>query len=59
MTSDITRAAEILEEYAQLLREMNTIDGEWPVALDEYTDNAKRDHDEYLVLANRLRKAVF
>ena len=56
--SDITRAAEILDEYATLLFEMNTVDGEWPVALDEYTDNAKRDCEEYRALANRLRKAL-
>lgn len=58
MTSDLARAAEILEEEADLLHETHTVDGRWPDN-DDWDVEAHRRHDEYKALANRLRKAVF
>jgi hypothetical protein len=53
--SDLTRAAEILEEEATTIRECEQVNGEWPDG-DEWSIAAHRRHDEYLALANRLRK---
>lgn len=63
MKSDLERAAEILDEYAQLLTIRAVRDsragrrdhGEW-IGFDHIDREAGHDHDEYRALANRLRK---
>jgi len=55
MTSDLERAADVIEDYARLLFESHTVSGQW-VASDEIGRRALAEHDEYRALANRLRK---
>lgn len=57
MKPDMIRAAEILDEEAVTIRECETVNGHWHDS-DEYSRAAHARHDEYVALANRLRKAM-
>lgn len=56
--SDLTRAAQIIDEYADLLADSHMVDGEWPITLDEFAFQARQSCLEFRALANRLRKAL-
>lgn len=59
MKSDLIRAAEALEYEAELIRRSYTVPPEhreWPD--DSMHREQKARHDDYLALANRLRKSA-
>jgi len=58
LQNDLTRAAEILEDDAQMFFEAYTINGKWPKNPDPQTAQAMVQYRELKELADRLRGMV-
>lgn len=56
MTPDLIRAAEIIDSYAEFLKDCHCEAGVWHP--DPYARQAQRDYEEYRALASRLRNLV-
>lgn len=53
-----TRAAELLEAQAFVIKSCYSRDGQWPKGVEMITEAAKADHDEHLAIAAQLRAVV-